>query len=252
MEKITNDDKVLLLGKSDFLVDVNRGLFHTNHGTINLSKLIGKKFGVRIKSSKGESFSALRPNINDFLDKRLARLPQIVSLKDCSLIAGFTGLSSGYRVIEAGTGSAFLTIFMANLVKPNGKIFTYELRSDFFKSAKKNIVDSGLSEFVDAKNRDISKGFRERDVDMVVLDMIDAEKIVPNACRAIKSGGFLVVYSPYIEQVKAVCNSIEMESFVDIRTVECLVRDYKITRDFSRPNTTMLAHTGYITFARKI
>ncbi len=252
MEKITASDKVLLLGRSDFLVDVSKGIFHTNHGTIDLSKLVGKKFGTIIKSSKGESFFALRPNINDFLDKRLARLPQIVSLKDCSLIAGFTGLSSGYRVIEAGTGSAFLTIFMANLVKPAGKIFTYELRSDFFKSAKKNIDDSGLSEFVDAKNRDISKGFKERDVDLVVLDMIGAEKIVSKAHKAMKSGGFLVVYSPYIEQVKLVSNAIEMESFVGVRTIECLVRDYKITRDFSRPNTTMLAHTGYVTFARKV
>ncbi|MBI3412915.1 MAG: tRNA (adenine-N1)-methyltransferase [Candidatus Aenigmarchaeota archaeon] len=252
MEKITSSDKVLLLGKSDFLVDVSKGLFHTNHGTINLSKLVGKKFGVKIKSSKGELFFVLRPNINDFLEKRLARLPQIISLKDCSLIAGFTGLSSGYRVIEAGTGSAFLTTFMANLVKPDGKIFTYELRTDFFKSAKKNIGDSGLSAWVDAKNRDVSKGFRERDVDIVVLDMIGAEKIVANAYRALKSGGFLAVYSPYIEQVKSVCAAIEMEPFTGVRTVECLVRDYKITRDFSRPNTTMLAHTGYITFARKI
>jgi len=252
MEKIKITDKVLLLGKSDFLVDVAKGVFHTNHGTIKLSSLVGKKFGVNIKSSKGESFSVLRPNINDFLEKRLARLPQIVSLKDCSLIAGYTGLSSGYRVIEAGTGSAFLTTFMANLVKPDGKIFTYELRTDFFNAAKKNIDDSGLSQWVDAKNRDISKGFREKDADIVVLDMIGAEKIVSKAHKALKSGGFLVVYSPYIEQVKSVCNKIEMENFLDVRTIECLVRDYKITRDFSRPNTTMLSHTGYITFARKI
>lgn len=252
MEKITSADKVLLLGESTFLVDVSKGMFHTNYGTIDLSKLVGKKFGTRIKSSKGESFSVLRPNINDFLQKRLSRLPQIVSLKDCSLIAGFTGLSSGYHVVEAGTGSAFLTIFMANLVKPNGKIFTYELRSDFFKSAKRNIEDSGLAAFVDAKNRDISKGFKEKDVDLVVLDMIGAEKVVQKAHKSLKSGGFLAVYSPYIEQVKLVCDAIGMESFMDVRTVECLVRDYKITRDFSRPNTTMLAHTGYITFARKV
>lgn len=252
MERITSSDKILLLGKSDFLVDVSKGVFHTNHGTINLSKLIGKKFGVKIKSSKGETFSVLRPNINDFLERRLARLPQIVSLKDCSLIAGMTGMSSGYRVIEAGTGSAFLTTFMANLVRPGGKVYTYELRSDFFKSAKKNIDDSGLSEWVEAKNRDISKGFREKDADVVVLDMIGAEKIVPKAHKAMKSGGFLVVYSPYIEQVKSVSAAIGMESFTGVRTIECLVRDYKITRDFSRPNTTMLAHTGYVTFARKI
>ncbi|MBI4177627.1 MAG: tRNA (adenine-N1)-methyltransferase [Candidatus Aenigmarchaeota archaeon] len=252
MEKITPSDKVLLLGESTFLVDVGKGLFHTNHGTINLSKLVGKKFGARIKSSKGVAFHALRPNINDFLQKRLARLPQIVSLKDCSLIAGLTGLSSGYRVIEAGTGSAFLTTFMANLVKPDGKVFTYELRSDFFRSAKINVEDSGLSRWVEMKNRDVSKGFREKDADLIVLDMIGAEKIVPKAGKSLKSGGFLAVYSPYIEQVKAVCDAIEMESFMDVRTVECLVRDYKITRDFSRPNTTMLAHTGYITFARKV
>ncbi len=252
MDKISGSDKVLLLGKSDFLVDVSKGIFHTNHGSIDLSKLVGKKFGVRIKSSKGESFSVLRPNINDFLERRLARLPQIVSLKDCSIIAGYTGISSGYRILEAGTGSAFLTVFMANLVKPAGKIFTYELRDDFFKSAKKNIYDSGLAEWVEAKNKDALKAAVEKDMDVVILDMLGAEKFIPKARKALKSGGFLVVYSPYIEQVKLARDAIGCESFIDAKTIECLVRDYKITRDFSRPNTTMLAHTGYITFARKI
>ncbi|MFH0890091.1 MAG: tRNA (adenine-N1)-methyltransferase [Candidatus Aenigmatarchaeota archaeon] len=244
-------DRVLLCGKNEFLVNVSLGMFHTNHGTINLSKLVGKKFGAKIKSSKGEAFIALRPNINDFLEKRLARLPQIISLKDCSIIAGHTGISSGYRLLEAGTGSAFLTTFMANLVKPDGKIFTYELRKDFFESAKKNINDSGLSKWVEMKNKDIMKGVKEKDIDVVILDMLGSEKVVPNAYKSLKSGGWLVVYSPYIEQVKAATEAIEKEDFMRIRTIECMVRDYKITRDFSRPNTTMLAHTGYITFARK-
>ncbi len=251
MALIGNNDKVLLCGRNEFLVNVGLGLFHTNHGTINLSKLVGKKFGTKIKSSKGEVFVAIRPDINDFLEKRLARLPQIISLKDCSMIAGHTGISSGYRLVEAGTGSAFLTTFMANLVKPDGKIFTYELRKDFFESAKKNISDSGLSEWVEMKNRDIAKGIKEKDVDVVILDMLGPEKIVPNAYKSLKSGGWIVVYSPYIEQVKAATDAIEKEDFIRIRTIECLVRDYRITPDFSRPNTTMLAHTGYITFGRK-
>jgi tRNA (adenine57-N1/adenine58-N1)-methyltransferase len=36
------------------------------------------------------------------------------------------------------------------------------------------------------------------------------------------------------------------------RVVEVLVREQEVKRDCMRPKTTMLAHTGYITFLRKL
>ena len=66
--------------------------------------------------------------------KKVRRLPQVVLPKDAALIVAYTGLSPGWKVLDAGTGSAFLAIFLANLVKP-GKVITYEKNKDFAKNA---------------------------------------------------------------------------------------------------------------------
>lgn len=243
-------DKVLLIGDKNFLVTLSRDDFHTQFGIIELKKLAGKKFGAKIKTKQGYGFVAVRPNVTDFLTKRLKRLPQIISLKDCAFIAGHTGLSPGYKVLDAGTGSGFLAIFMANLVKPDGFVHTYEIKKEFFEVAKKNIEDSGLSKWVAIKNSDVSNA-REKDLDLVALDLVGAENVVPKAAKMLKKGGFIVVYSPYIEQVKLAVLALHSSGFANVKTFEVLTRKYKVG-EFTRPETQMLGHTGYITFGRLV
>ena len=50
--------------------------------------------------------------------ENIERGPQIITLKDAGIISAFTGISSGFRVVEAGSGSGALTSYLANLVKP--------------------------------------------------------------------------------------------------------------------------------------
>ncbi len=40
--------------------------------------------------------------------------------------------------------------------------------------------------------------------------------------------------------------------FMKPRVVEVLVREQEVKRECMRPKTTMLSHTGYITFLRKL
>jgi tRNA (adenine57-N1/adenine58-N1)-methyltransferase len=39
--------------------------------------------------------------------------------------------------------------------------------------------------------------------------------------------------------------------FVDIQTIECIMRRMQVERGKTRPETLMTGHTGYITVARK-
>ncbi len=41
-------------------------------------------------------------------------------LKDCALISAFTGLQSGDFVVDAGTGSGWLAIYLGSIVAPDG------------------------------------------------------------------------------------------------------------------------------------
>jgi tRNA (adenine57-N1/adenine58-N1)-methyltransferase len=191
-------DKELALLYSDdcsYIAEAGKKEMHTKDGVINLSALRKKKFGDVIKTHLGKEFRIIKPSLIDLLNRKMRRLPQIIMPKDIALILAYTGISPGSKVVDAGTGSAYLSIFLANYIRP-GKIFTYEVDKKFAKSAKKNIEDSGFSNFITMKRKDITKGVSEKNVDLVTLDMKDAEKVVKHAYKALSPGGYIVVYSP--------------------------------------------------------
>lgn len=242
---------VLLISKeSSYLVEVSSKKINTKDGILDLSLLKEKNFGDRIKTHLGKEFIIAKPNITDILEKRMKRLPQIIMPKDAALILAYTGIGQGSLVVDAGTGSGFLAIFIANYIKP-GKVVTYENNKKFLKVAKENIKDSGLSKIIKLKQKDITKGIDEKNVDLITLDLKDAEKVIEYAYKALKPGGWLVVYSPYIEQVISVFREIEKLNFSQIKIFENVVREWQIEK-YARPKSFGLMHTGFLTFARKI
>ena len=190
----------------------------------------------------------VKSNLLDIL-KKLKRLPQIVTPKDASLILGYTGTSPDSLIVDAGAGSGFLCIFLAYYCR-KGKVVTYEKRSDFAEVVRKNVKISGLKNIV-VKEKDIFKGIEEKNVDLITLDMQGAEEVVENAFQVLKPGSWLVVYSPYIEQVISVRNKIEGLNFTQIKTVENIVREWRAGRH-TLPEVSGVMHTGWLTFARKI
>lgn len=233
-----------------YLVEVSDRVFHTKSGIIELKKLKKKKYGDRIKTHLGKEFVLIKPNILDILNRKLKRLPQIIMPKDIGLIIAYSGIQQGNLVVDAGTGSGYLAILLANYVRP-GKVVTYENEKRFFRVAKENIKLSGLSKFIKIKKKDITKGINEKNVDVVTLDMKDAKKVVKHAHKALRLGGWLVVYSPYIEQVKEVVNEMKRRKFSEIKIVENIVREWQVEKSV-RPKTIGLMHTGFLTFARKM
>ncbi|MBI4009958.1 MAG: tRNA (adenine-N1)-methyltransferase, partial [Candidatus Aenigmarchaeota archaeon] len=108
---------------------------------------------------------------------------------------------------------------------------------------------SGL-ENVKLKEKDISKGINEKNVDMVTLDLQRPEKVIKHAYKSLKVGGWLVVYSPTMEEVIKVSKALK-KYFSDIKTVENIVREWKTERT-TRPHNMGLVHTGWLIFARKL
>jgi len=237
--------------RKTYLVKVEAGKnFHTHKGFVKLDDLIGKAYGSTVISNTGVEFVALKPLLRDYIMKS-ARQTQITYPKDIALIIMFSGISSGSRVVEAGTGTGALTTALAHYVKPNGKIYSYEVREEFLKTAEKNLRRADLADFVELKNKDITTGIDESDVDAVVLDLATPWLVVPHAYKALKPCGTLVSFSPTIDQVVKTVEALKENGFVDIETVECLMRGMQVERGKTRPQTLMTAHTGYITFARK-
>ena len=252
-EKISEGDYVLLCldVRRTYMVKVETGkTFHTHKGFINLDELVGKEFGATVTSSLGIEFTALKPSLTDYIMKS-SRKTQITYPKDAALIVMFSGIGSDSRVVEAGTGTGALTTALAHYVKPNGKIYTYELREEFQKNAEKNLKRANLLDFVELKTGDVTTGIEERDLDAVILDLAVPWLVVSHAYEALKPSGILVSFSPTIDQVVKTTEALKENGFVFIETVECLMRAMQVERGKTRPHTMMTGHTGYITHARK-
>jgi tRNA (adenine57-N1/adenine58-N1)-methyltransferase len=252
-EKIGEDELILLYGEEkSFIINKGQKKFHTQHGFVDLQKI--KYYGQKAKSSKGKTFVALKPTVVDLLMKKCKRMPQVILPRDAAQIAATTGASHGWKCLDAGAGSGFLSIYLGNMVKPDGHVFAYEKDKKFAENVKKNVVACKLEKIIAVKNKDV-KNFTEKNLDLVTLDMIGAEKIVKKCHKALKQGGWLCAYSPHIEQQKNVVKEMEKSGFKNIQTIENIRRRWQINNykgGYSHPKYSEGMHTGFITFGRKI
>ncbi|MEM3566220.1 MAG: tRNA (adenine-N1)-methyltransferase [Candidatus Bathyarchaeia archaeon] len=252
-QKIMEGDNVLLYldQRRTYLVKVEAGkTFHTHKGFIKFDDLIGREYGSSVTSSLGVQFTALKPLLRDYILKAVRRT-QITYPKDIALIIIFSGIGPGSRVVEAGTGTGALTTAIAHYIKPNGRVYSYEVKKEFIGTAEKNIKRAGLADYVELKNKDITAGIDEDNLDAAILDMATPWLVVPHAYKALKPSGTIVSFSPTIDQVVKTVEALKENNFIDIETVECLMRGMQIERGKTRPQTLMTAHTGYIISARK-
>ncbi len=250
--EVREGDRVILLDErgKKYLVRAERRVLHTDLGFLDLSDLLGKSFGEKVRSHLQKEFVILRPRMSDLLQK-IRRVPQVVLPKDAAQLVAHTGLGPGDLVVDGGTGSGALALFMGHLVRPDGRVVSYEIREDFAEVARENIRLAGLEGVVEVKLRDIREGIEEREVDVVTLDLPCPEEVVPHAERALKPGGYLAVFTPTVDQLQRLYPQLRRFGFAELRTLECLVRDWEVREGCTRPSTRMLGHTCYLTVARK-
>jgi len=245
--KVKKDQDVLLVNEEKTYLIPCRGKFSCKYGAVDLDKLVGKKFGLSVRLGK-KKFTILNPNTRDIMFKKFGRGPQVILPEDAAMIAAFTGVGKGSKVVEAGTGSGFLTAFLANL---GCEVTSFEKRKEHFNKAKRNLTRARLK--VRLYNRDITKARLPRETDLVVLDMKTPEKVIKKAHTSLKPGGYLAIYSLHVEQLQRVMP--RLKKFSHIRIVENLQRKWQIQgkkETFTRPKTHMMGHTGFLIFARKI
>lgn len=233
-------------GKTFFIKDISKD-FHCQFGLIK-AKDLKKKDGSIIKTNTKKELTIFSPSFIDSY-KRIKRGPQIITRKDIAAIIAETGINKDSKVVDAGAGSGALSCFLANICK---EITTYEIREDFIKIVKKNKEQLDLKN-LKIKNKDIYNGIDEKNIDLITLDLPEPWLAIEPAKKALKTGGFLVSYSPTIPQVMDFINKIESEkNFLHIKTIELIQREWEVNERKVRPKTTQTVHTGFLSFVRKI
>jgi tRNA (adenine57-N1/adenine58-N1)-methyltransferase catalytic subunit len=248
-------DLVLLISqdRKQFIVRLQAGgQLQTHRGCVNHDDLLNQPLGREIRSHVDYPFVVLEPSTCDLISE-LKRTTQIMYPKDIGYLLIKLNITPDSRVIEAGTGSGGLTLALARALGPAGCLYSYEVRPDVLRLAQKNLGSMGLADRVELKLRDIADGFDETDADALFLDVRDPGSYLPQALAALKDGGFFGAILPTTNQVSDLLEAMEAQhSLGQIEVEEILVRPYKAVPARLRPMDRMIAHTGYLIFARKV
>ena len=240
------DKEVTVSKPAQYYIEDTSKDFHCTDGIITKSDLV-KESSVA-KSSKGKEYSIFPASFSDDY-RRIKRLAQIIPLKDIAAIMAGTGVGSDSRVIDSGTGSGAVSLFMARHVK---EVITYDINDDHIAVAKENAKTLGIKNIKFNKG-DIKEGIKEKDADLFVLDIPEPWAATKTLDKALKIGGFAVIYCPTIPQTADFVNAIkDKEQFMHIKTIEIIERKWEIDGRKVRPKGQEIGHSGFLTFVRKI
>ncbi len=227
------------------------GVFQSHRGVIKHDDMIGRTWGTEITSHNGSPFFLLQPSLADLL-KGLKRTTQILYPKDIGYVLVTLGIGPGMHVLEAGTGSGALTSAFAYAVGPQGRVTSYEVRETMQEVARSNLRLLDLEDRVNLKLGDIALGFEERGVDALFLDVQNPFDYVGQVREALKPGGFFGCILPTVNQVEKMLIALRQYNFAFIDVCELLLRYYKSEPSHLRPADRMIAHTGFLIFARPV
>lgn len=240
------------LRHKNFILPLKAGAkFETHRGILMHDDLIGKPWGTQVFSHIGSPFFLLQPSLGALLID-MPRTTQILYPKDIGFIFVMMGVGPGQKVMEAGTGSGSMTTALAYAVGPEGRVISYEVKPDVQNLARKNLSRFGLDSRVDFKLRDIVDGFDETDADSFFLDVPNPYDYTVQVRNTLKPGGFLCCLLPTMNQVEKTLTALRQTNFAFLEVCEILLRFYQAEPNRLRPTDRMVAHTGYLIFARKI
>lgn len=248
-------ERIVLVDQRDrhYLVKLKSGeTWHSHGGGLPHDLIIGAPEGTSIRSVSGMSFTAFRPRLADFVLK-MPRGAQVVYPKDVGAILVEADIFPGSRVLEAGTGSGSLTLALCRATGPQGRVVSYELRPEFQAYAAQNVEAffAKMPDWLELRAGDVRDVAGET-FDRAVFDLPEPWGVLETLRRVLEPGGIVCTYLPTILQVQTFVLSLHPGEFEHLETFEVLHRSWHITERSVRPDHRMVAHTGFITVARRV
>jgi tRNA (adenine57-N1/adenine58-N1)-methyltransferase len=250
-------EQILLIdqrGKRHLIFLRKSETFHSDRGWVPHDSIIGQPEGSWVRSSMGLRYIAVRPTLAEYV-LEMPRGAQVIYPKDLAMILFWADIYPGARVLEAGMGSGALTLALLRAVGPKGHVVTYEQRDEFARRALANIhMRVGEVTNLTVRLRPIEDGLAEEHrVDRVVLDLPEPWRLTGDLARVLRPGGIFLSYVPTIIQAHQTSETLRRDrQWALVETFETLFRPWNIDGQSVRPFHRMVAHTGFMTVARRV
>ena len=255
--KFENSLVVIKSKNQKYLVVLKEGgEFVTENGKIEYNQI--KKLPSIITTSTGDTFKIYSPSYKEFV-LLMKRGPQIIYPKDVGQIIIEGNIFSNSKVLELGTGSGALTLYLILILGDKGKLISLDVDNKNQYRAKKTIeryLSTFNNEFkfnLDLINSDLAN-FKYSDiqekVDVIITDLPEPWKFFD--FNKIENQVTWVSYLPSITQVEKLTNRLHENNFENIEVKEILERSWIIKDKIIRPMNEMVGHTGFVVSGRLI
>jgi tRNA (adenine57-N1/adenine58-N1)-methyltransferase len=250
-------ERVMLLDTRGrrYLVRLERAAtFHYHRGALPHDLVIGAPDGSTVHTTSGEAIICFRPRLSDFVVK-MGRGAQVIYPKDLGPMIIYADVFPGARVLEAGTGSGALTLALCRAVGPEGQVVSYEVRPDFHELARENVESffGKTPPWLELRLGDVREvGGTGETFDRALFDLPEPWGALPTAAGVLPPGGVIAAYVPTTGQIQSLVPALRETGYSSVETFEVLLRTWHVSDRSVRPDHRMVAHTGFISIARKL
>jgi len=229
--------------------------FTTNEGKFKFSQI--KNIPTLVKTSTGINFKIYKPTYKEFV-LLMKRGPQIIYPKDVAQIVLESNIHNSSKVLEIGSGSGALTLYLYTLLKNTGVL--YSLDSSRINQRRADKTISRYISTLSDENKDITFINEElinfkydtlnEKIDAIITDVPEPWEFFTN--NKIENGVSWVSYLPSMTQVMRMNDLLKQQQFQDIEVKEIILRDWVVDENIVRPSNKLVSHTGFLISAKYI
>jgi tRNA (adenine57-N1/adenine58-N1)-methyltransferase len=229
--------------------------FITNEGKFKFSDL--KKIPSIVTTTTGIDFQIYTPTYKEFV-LLMKRGPQIIYPKDVGQIIVESNLHNSSRVLEIGSGSGALTLYLYSLLQNSGKLYSLDSSKINQRRANKTISrylstyskDTVDVNFINEKLDKFNFKNLEDKIDAIITDVPEPWDFFIN--NKIDTNLNWVSYLPSMSQIIRINETLKEKNFQDIEVKEVILRDWIVDKKVVRPTNKLVSHTGFLISAKYI
>jgi tRNA (adenine57-N1/adenine58-N1)-methyltransferase len=253
---IDNQLIVIKTSKNKYLSVVEKDKeFITNEGKFKFSDL--KKIPSIITTTTGIDFQIYTPTYKEFV-LLMKRGPQIIYPKDVGQIIVESNLHNSSKILEIGSGSGALTLYLYSLLQNSGKLYSLDSSKINQRRANKTISrylstyskDTVDVNFINEKLDNFNFKNLEDKIDAIITDVPEPWDFFIN--NNIDTNLNWVSYLPSMSQIIRINETLKEKNFQDIEVKEVILRDWIVDKKVVRPTNKLVSHTGFLISAKYI